>query len=126
MKAEQVINTDRVKGLIEINNQNNTHPLHPPQPPPSLRLKLRSIPEPTTEEQPDGIHQKHIPLQVEKKAPYRTKLLVCMDSNQQYIDRRKFWTLKATTWKFCPGIDEAKALIHNQQFNDLEGIIISC
>ena len=49
-----------------------------------------------------------------------------MDSNQKYIDRRKCWTLKGTTWMFCPGIDEVKALIHNQQFNDLEGIIISC
>ena len=72
------------------------------------------------------INQKNIPHQEENRAPHRTKLLVCMDSNQKFIDRRRFWTVKGTTWKFCPGMDEVKTLIHNQQFNDLEAIIISC
>ena len=34
--------------------------------------------------------------------PYKTNLLVCMDSNQKYINRRLFWKLNGTRWKPCP------------------------
>ena len=58
---------------------------------------------------------------------YKTKLLICIDSNRKYLQPRKLWTTNGTTWKhssrlsFIPGILDDQSL----DLSNLEAILIN-
>ena len=49
-----------------------------------------------------------------------------MDSNRKYLNPRKLWTIRGTTWKWSPTISALRQILEEERFNDLEAILISC
>ena len=60
------------------------------------------------------------------KVPYRTKLLICIDSNRKFLNTKMFWKLAGTTWKFCEKIHQVTRVFNNERFKVLEAVLISC
>ena len=54
------------------------------------------------------------------------KLLICMDSNQKFLDHRKLWTLEGTKWIKCSKIESVRQAIQKESSNKVEAILISC
>ena len=59
-----------------------------------------------------------------KKTP---RILICMDSNQKFIDKNRFWNINESSWKSCYTIQQVNRLFENETFsNELECVLISC
>lgn len=59
-----------------------------------------------------------------KETNYCTILLVCIDSNQKFLNRRKLWTLDETTYKSCETIHDVRQVVNDDKFPDLKYIFI--
>lgn len=59
----------------------------------------------------------------ERPNTYKTKLLICMDSNRKYINARKLWTVRGTTWKWCPLVASMGEILSKETFTDIEATL---
>ena len=89
-------------------------------------------------EPPQPLMEKNITLEngtLDKKDTYyekethttdnNTELLILIDSNSKHIDRRKFWTLRNTTWLRCGTTVEATRIMNKTKYNKLKYILIA-
>ena len=60
-----------------------------------------------------------------KQENNNTELLVLIDSNGNYLDRRKFWRLDKTKYIRCGNIIEAGQSIHRTKYNKLKYVLLS-
>ena len=72
-------------------------------------------------------HVKHVKFSHVNELPEdnNTELLILVDSNGKYLDRRKFWTLDRTTWLRCGNVDEARRLINRTRYTNIKYILIA-
>ena len=49
-----------------------------------------------------------------------------MDSNKKYLNPRKLWTIKGTSWNFCPHIKNIREIINEEKSQGFDTVLISC
>jgi hypothetical protein len=49
-----------------------------------------------------------------------------MDSNKKHLNPRKLWSLKGTSWNFCPHIRDIREMLSNGRHQEFDTILISC
>lgn len=54
-----------------------------------------------------------------------TKLLLCMDSNRRYIDKRRLWTVRNSRWLECGNMSELSNKLSGEEFKCLECVLIN-
>ena len=55
-----------------------------------------------------------------------TKLLICIDSNREFLDSKMFWKPGGTLWKECSTTEDVSMIFRNESFNKLEVVVINC
>ena len=54
-----------------------------------------------------------------------TELLILIDSNSNFINRRLFWSLDKTKWERCGTVYEASVAVNKRKYNKLKYVLIA-